>query len=121
MSSYGSPRTQESESHYFSLSRHSEELARAALILKSMAHPMRLKLLCTLRNDEWSIAELTDRVGTTQTNVSQHLGVLLKGGLISRRRRGRNHLYQISDKQTLQFIRLVREVFCSQNHGDRKN
>lgn len=77
-----------------------------------MAHPMRLKLLCTLGNQELSILDLLERVGTSQTNVSQHLGILLKGGLVSRRRLGRRHFYQISDKQTLGFIHLVREVFC---------
>lgn len=88
------------------------ELEQTTRILKSMAHPMRLKLLCTIGDNEFCVKELLDRVGTSQTNVTQHLNVLLIGGLISRRRVGHCHYYRIHDNHTLEFIHRVREVFC---------
>lgn len=88
------------------------ELEQTTKILKCMAHPMRLKLLCTIGDNEFSVKELLDRVGTSQTNVTQHLNVLLIGGLISRRRVGHGHYYRIHDHHTLEFIHRVREVFC---------
>ncbi|OBS08857.1 transcriptional regulator [Acidihalobacter prosperus] len=89
-----------------------EDLEQAARILKSMAHPMRLKLICALGDEEFSVKELLDRVGTTPTNISQHLGILLSGGLVTRRRRGNRHFYRIGHNHTLELIQHIRDIFC---------
>src|SRR3990172_429882 len=62
-----------------------------------MGEPMRIRLLDRLRDDEASVQELTDALGTTQQNVSKHLGVLHAAGLVSRRRDGIRVLYTVAD------------------------
>ena len=47
-----------------------------------MAHPLRLKILCLVGNQELSVLEIVDAVGTTQSNISQHLAVLRDHGIL---------------------------------------
>ncbi|WP_407639334.1 ArsR/SmtB family transcription factor [Acidihalobacter yilgarnensis] len=112
MSQFSSTATHDMYWHEQALADRPEDLELAARVLKSMAHPMRLKLLCALGDEEYSVKELLDLVGTTQTNISQHLGILLGGGLVSRRRRGNRHFYRVGHNRTLELIHHVREIFC---------
>ena len=51
--------------------------------LKAMGHPLRLKILCILAGaDEVSVQSLVDQVGTSQSNISQHLSILRDLSLI---------------------------------------
>ncbi len=64
-------------------------LARAADIeiasrsLKAMSHPLRLKILCTLGNREVCVQGIVENVGTSQSNISQHLAILRDKGILS--------------------------------------
>lgn len=107
------PATQYSYSrHTRVLVNHPENLEHAAKILKSMAHPMRLKLLCALGNEECSVKELLSRVGTTQTNVSQHLNILGSTHLVIKRRQGNKHFYRVTHDRTLELVDRIREAYC---------
>jgi ArsR family transcriptional regulator len=53
-----------------------EHIDMASRALKAMAHPLRLKILCILGNEELSVQEIVDCVGTSQSNISQHLAIL---------------------------------------------
>jgi DNA-binding transcriptional ArsR family regulator len=63
-----------------------------------MADPTRIKLLDRLREGEASVQELTDAVGSTQQNVSKHLGVLADAGIVSRRKEGNFTKYRVVDE-----------------------
>jgi DNA-binding transcriptional ArsR family regulator len=63
-----------------------------------LADPTRIKLLDLLRQREASVQELTDSSGSTQQNVSKHLGVLLHAGIVRRRRDGNYAYYSIADE-----------------------
>jgi ArsR family transcriptional regulator len=64
-----------------------------------LAEPMRVRLLDSLRErGEASVGELAELLGTTQQNVSKHLGVLYRGGVVARRREGNRVLYSIADE-----------------------
>ena len=65
------------------------EKARARS-LKAMSHPLRLKILCTLGDREVSVQDIVDNVGTSQSNISQHLAILRDKGVLQTR----NHLTQ---------------------------
>jgi ArsR family transcriptional regulator len=90
-----------------------EEIQRAAGALKAMAHPLRLKILCTLSNREVSVQDIVRQVGASQSNISQHLAILRDKGLLSCRRDATRIYYRIGDARTLQLIGLMRELFCS--------
>ncbi len=62
-----------------------------------LADPTRIKLLDQLRGREASVQELTETIGSTQQNVSKHLGVLRQAGIIGRRKAGNYSYYSIAD------------------------
>ena len=88
-------------------------IENAAETLKAMAHPLRLKILCILDNSEMSVQELVEKVGTSQSNVSQHLSVLKEKGVLSSRKETNRMLYKIGDPRTLMLIDMMHKVFCS--------
>jgi DNA-binding transcriptional ArsR family regulator len=65
---------------------------------RALSEPTRIKLLDQLRDGEATVLELTERVGTTQQNVSKHLGVLQRGGIAARRKQGNFVYYRIADE-----------------------
>ena len=65
-----------------------EDIERAALSMKAMAHPLRLKILCTLNANEVSVQDIVELVGTSQSNISQHLAILRDKGIVEFKSRG---------------------------------
>lgn len=62
-----------------------------------LGEPMRIKLLDRLRDGEATVQELQVALGAPQQNVSQHLGVLLRAGLVARAKRGTASVYSIAE------------------------
>ena len=87
---------------------------RAARFLKSLAHRDRLKTLCSLVDQELSVAQIELQVGASQSSVSQHLARLKEEGILSSRRDGRKILYKISDPLVLKLVALLYERFCAE-------
>jgi DNA-binding transcriptional ArsR family regulator len=81
-------------------------------VLKAIAHPTRLKLLCALNSRELSVQTLVEETGTTQSNISQHLSVLKERGIVTSRRDTTRIYYRIRDKELLQLITLMRDIYC---------
>lgn len=90
-----------------------EDIDRASRSLKAMSHPLRLKILCTLGGQEISVQDIVDRVGTSQSNISQHLAILRDKGILASRKDANRVYYRVSDARTLRLIGMMREVFCS--------
>lgn len=65
---------------------------------RALAEPTRIKLLDRLREGEATVLELTALVGTTQQNVSKHLNLLQRAGVVTRRRQGNFAYYRIADE-----------------------
>ena len=63
-----------------------------------LSEPTRIKLLDRLREGEATVLELTELIGTTQQNVSKHLGVLQRSGIVARRKQGNFAHYRIVDE-----------------------
>lgn len=91
----------------------SEDIERAAQSMKAMAHPLRLKILCTLGGQEVSVQEIVELVGTSQSNISQHLAILRDKGILNSRKDANRVFYKVGDERTLRLIGMMREVFCS--------
>ena len=89
-----------------------EDIERASRSLKAMSHPLRLKILCILGNGEVSVQEIVDRVGTSQSNISQHLAILREKGVLLTRKDANRVFYRVGDQRTLQLVGMMREVFC---------
>jgi ArsR family transcriptional regulator len=97
----------------FDLIGKSENIREASEAMQAMAHPLRLKILCLVNNQELSVLEIVDGVGTTQSNVSQHLAVLRDHGLLASRKEANKVFYRVDDPRVLKMISLTREIFCS--------
>jgi DNA-binding transcriptional ArsR family regulator len=72
-----------------------------------LSEPTRIKLLDRLREGEATVLELTELIGTTQQNVSKHLGVLQRSGIVARRKQGNFAYYRIVDQGVLSLCESV--------------
>jgi DNA-binding transcriptional ArsR family regulator len=102
-----------SENETMGLISRDEDIDRASRSLKAMSHPLRLKILCTLGAQEVSVQDIVERVGTSQSNISQHLAILRDKGILSSRKDANRVFYKVVDARTLQLISMMRNVFCS--------
>jgi ArsR family transcriptional regulator len=75
-----------------------EALELIAVRFRVLSEPMRLKLLNTLGEEEMSVGNLVEATGAGQANVSKHLSILLKEGIVARRKDGLNIFYRVADK-----------------------
>lgn len=97
----------------FALIGKSENIEQAAVAMQAMSHPMRIKILCLLSSGELSVQDIVDAVGTTQSNISQHLAILKACGMIDGRKDATKMFYAIEDARILKMITLTREIFCA--------
>ncbi|MDA0225314.1 MAG: metalloregulator ArsR/SmtB family transcription factor [Proteobacteria bacterium] len=100
----------------FDLIEKAEHIEQAARALKAMAHPLRLKILCVLGPDEISVQDIVAAVGTSQSNISQHLAILRDKGVLRTRKDANRVFYRVGDARTLQLLGMMREVFCGETH-----
>ena len=95
---------------------HQKDVETASRSLKAMSHPLRLMILCKLGEDEFSVQDIVDNVGTSQSNISQHLAILRDKGILSARKDANKVFYKVTDFKTLKLIDMMREVFCSKHN-----
>jgi DNA-binding transcriptional ArsR family regulator len=100
----------------------SEALAKAAEqasdFLKSLANPVRLRILCMLVQGEAAVGEITEKLGARQSLISQHLALLRKDGLVRPRRDGQTIYYTLADKRAERLIGVLYETFCAGKETD---
>ena len=89
-----------------------EDIDKASRALKAMAHPLRLKILCTLGDEEICVQDIVGKVGTSQSNISQHLAILRDKGILASRKDANKVYYRVGDAGTLRLIIMLRDVFC---------
>lgn len=94
------------------LMEHQEHIETAARALKAISHPLRLKILCVVGDQEVCVQDIVDAVGTSQSNISQHLAILRDKAVLQTRKDANRVFYRVADKRTLQLVGLMREVFC---------
>jgi ArsR family transcriptional regulator len=90
-----------------------EDIEQASRSLKAMSHPLRLKILCVLGDQEVSVQDIVDNVGTSQSNISQHLAILRDKGILASRKDANRVYYRVGDERTLRLISMMQQVFCS--------
>ncbi|MCX7193477.1 MAG: metalloregulator ArsR/SmtB family transcription factor [Proteobacteria bacterium] len=90
-----------------------EDILQASNAIKAIAHPLRLKILCVLGDQEVSVQDIVEHVGTSQSNISQHLAILRDKGVLATRKDANRVFYRIGDLRTLKLVSMMREVFCT--------
>ena len=91
---------------------------RASRLLKALANPDRLLLLCQLTQGEHCVSEMEALVGVLQPTLSQQLGVLRQEGLVSTRREGKQIFYSIASSDALAVMQVLYERFCAPPTGE---
>ena len=84
----------------------------AASLLKMIANPSRLLILCALVTREHTAGELEGLVGLSQSAVSQHLAKLRLKDLVATRRDGQTIYYSIKDQTTQQLVETLHGIYC---------
>ena len=82
-------------------------------LLKTLSHPARLRLACTLAEGEYAVGELEERLGIRQPTLSQQLGVLRNEGLVQTRRDGKQIIYRVVDERAQRLLETLYGMYCS--------
>ncbi|MCW5202116.1 winged helix-turn-helix transcriptional regulator [Desulfobulbus sp. US1] len=84
-----------------------------ALLLKSISHPIRLKILCLLQDKELTVSEIREEVATSGANISQHLNIMRNRGIIGSRKEA-NFIYNsIADERIIELMKTMKQLFCT--------
>jgi ArsR family transcriptional regulator, virulence genes transcriptional regulator len=89
-----------------------EHADAAARLLKALANPARLQILCVLDRGELSVSAINERVELSQSALSQHLKVLRSDGLVHTRRASQTVYYRVADGPALAVIDVLQAHFC---------
>ena len=79
----------------------------AAELFRAMAAPMRLKIISALCNGEKKVSELLAMIDTTQPNLSQHLNLLYRAGVLAKRKEGTQVIYRVQSEKAVTLCRTV--------------
>lgn len=89
------------------------QAAEAASLMRTLANESRLLMLCHLmESGELSVGELVDRIGLSQSALSQHLAKLREEGLVATRKDAQTVFYRIADPRAGQVLALLHDIFC---------
>ena len=90
-----------------------EEVAN---LLKTLSHPARLMIVCTLVEGEYSVGELEEKLDLHQPHLSQHLTVLRGSGIVETRRDGKQIFYSLTEEKAAQLVAALYDIFCVKDH-----
>ncbi len=92
------------------LSSENEKLKFKAEVFKAMGHPLRLGIIEFLRDEEKCVCEIVDFMGTGMSNISKHLSVLKKAGILEDRRDGLKMMYRLIMPCAIEFSSCVEQI-----------
>lgn len=82
-----------------------------AQLFRALAHEVRVRILEEIRDSERSVGELQEALGVSGSNMSQHLAVLRREGIVIARREGTNVLYSVADERLFSLLDDARSIF----------
>lgn len=88
--------------------RHAERVGK---LLKLIAHPHRLMILCMLSEEERNVTELVAALGVNQSAVSNHLAKLRSAGIVAYTRYHRIMQYRISSPEVCRLLNTLCEIY----------
>lgn len=91
-----------------------KDVETVAALLKAISHPLRLKILCLLQDNEMTVGDIRQAVKTTNANVSQHLAILRNQGVIASSKDA-NFIYnRISDPRVVKLMETMQTLYCQE-------
>jgi len=89
-----------------------ESADAVAALLKTLSHPVRLVLVCTLVEGEFSVGALEEELDIHQPTLSQQLGVLREAGLVETRRASKQIFYRLTEAKAAELVLALHNIFC---------
>lgn len=87
--------------------------SRAAALLKTLANPARLLILCQLIGGEKNVGDLAATSRLSQSAFSQHLAVLRRAKIVTTRKESQVVYYSLSGDHAVRVIELMYEIYCT--------
>lgn len=84
----------------------------ACALLKGLANPHRLMMVCALVDGEKSVGVLAEQLGVRESLASQHLGLLRREGVVGTRREGQTIYYALQSGRARALVETLSRVFC---------
>jgi DNA-binding transcriptional ArsR family regulator len=84
-------------------------------LLRTLSHPARLMLACTLAEGEYSVGELERLLDIRQPTLSQQLGVLRDAGVVETRRDAKQIFYRLTEAKAAKLIEALYTIFCKKD------
>jgi len=78
-----------------------------ATYFSMLSEPMRLRIVHTICEEEKAVSQIVEALGASQTNVSRHLGLMYRAGVLNRRKDGNQVYYQVADAAMVDICRTV--------------
>ena len=91
---------------------------QACGLLKVLANPDRLLLLCQMTQGEYSVGELAELTGIRQPTLSQQLTVLREEEMVATRREGKQIHYRIASREALAVMTVLHALYCETDKED---
>lgn len=86
---------------------------QSAALLRALAHPARLMVLCRLVQGESSVGDLQPLVGLSLSALSQHLAVLREMELVATRRESQTIYYSLAEGPAVGVLNALHEAYCA--------
>ena len=88
---------------------------KQAQVAKAIAHPLRIAIIDFLKDGEQCVCDIAEQVASERSNVSRHLSVMVKAGLLDWRKEGLKVIYKLKCDCIIDFFSCVIEVIKQQN------
>jgi DNA-binding transcriptional ArsR family regulator len=93
---------------------------KQAEIAKAVAHPLRIAIIDFLKDGEQCVCDIAKFIGSERSNVSRHLSVMVKAGVLEHRKEGLNVIYRLKCPCILDFFSCVTGVLKQQAKENEK-
>jgi ArsR family transcriptional regulator len=90
-----------------------------AEFFKALSHPLRIRVLELLTEDEHTVSELQEATGVEQSSLSQQLGVLRRAGFVDSHRAGSSVTYTLADERVGELLALSRRMLLDRHTASR--
>lgn len=98
------------------------QAAEAADLLKALSNASRLLVLCHLaEGEELSVNEIAERIGLSQSALSQHLAKLRDEGLVATRKQAQTVFYRVADPRVERVLQLLQDIYCPELGGGKES
>lgn len=84
----------------------------ASKLLKALANPQRLRILCLLIEQEMTVGQINEKIELSQSALSQHLAILRDKELVTTRKQAQTVFYQVTDGPVTEIIQTLHDLYC---------